>query len=1003
MAPSARGGHDRAVVSLPVRGAFVGRAAELTALQDAHRDPAVHTVLVGGEAGIGKSRLVAEFGTRLDARTAVVSGRCPEFGAKGVPFAPFIAVMRALLRDKGVEALAALLPARPALARWLPGLAARSDGAEVDTDRIRLFGEILTVLEQFAMTEPLVVVLEDLHWSDDAGLDLLAFLVANIAEGDLFLVGTYRPADSGPLRKLVTGLRRDPSVRLLSTAPLTKHEVGRQLAALRGREPEPGTITRVFERSRGIPLFVEALGPAPEDTPAELSELLLGPLSDLPAQAASVLRLAAAAGSPVRHTVLAAASDLAEDALTTALRLLVDQQLLVPDDTGYAFRHVLIRDAVYADLLPAERKRLHRSISRALIALRERDAGQCPSGELASHAYAAGEFTSAIQAAWEAAAEARSVGAHRVEVRHLDRVLESWDQVAEAASRVDAERIEVVEAVVAACYRGGVIERGIAAADEALAAIDAGTEPERVARLRYYRAGLRNQSSGGGEDDLRAALACLPSNRPTLLRGEVLAELAAARAFSGAAAAAEHDARAAVEVAEQLRDVPTAHDTSSVTATALRPPGVIEEAAGADVATAVSHWRRSSVLREDRSAASLAARAHAYLGLATADRPDVAMAHFEQAHAAAKAAGDPGTLVTVVLWETALLVSAGADEAAIAAIQQGLRAAHESYRFAEAAPILLVKWAQALTALGRWNEALDLIDESLTEQLPPLSTAALLLCHARIMLARGDDEAATTSAANAQPLLGDRRWARQYQIQLHTVQTEIALATGNPQRAAEIGAATLTADDLAAHHHEAWALADAVARTRCAPLVLHSVTERLPVTTAVDAAYRNSCHAVRSGRPADWTAVASSWRTLRRPFELARSLLESGTAELAAGDRVAARSALRSVLRLADEVAAAPLAEQARQLADRAGIELADSGSQPATARPANTSGLTPRELDVLRLVATGASNRRIAAELFISANTAGVHVSRILTKLDASSRTEAAAIARERGLLVSG
>ncbi|MFE7746506.1 AAA family ATPase [Nocardia sp. NPDC057455] len=984
----------------------MGRAAELAALQDAYREPAVHTVLVGGEAGIGKSRLVAEFGTRLGAGTAVLSGRCPEFGAKGVPFTPFVAVMRALLRDQGVETLAALLPMRPALARWLPELAARSGAAEPDTDRIRLFGEILTVLEQCSMTKSLVVVLEDLHWADEAGLELLDFLVANIAEGDLFLVGTYRPADSGPLRKLVAGLRRDPGVRLLSPAPLTRHEVGRQLAALRGREPEPGTIGRIFERSRGIPLFVEALGPAPEDTPAELSELLLGHLSDLPDQAASVLRLAAAAGSPVRHTLLAAACDLTEDVLTAALHQLIGQRLLVPTDTGYEFRHVLIRDAIYDHLLPAERKRLHTRLCRALAAHRKHDPEQCPSGELAYHAYAAGELPLALEAAWEAAAEAEDIGAHRVQVRYLDQVLESWDRVPQAASRVDADRVDVVEAIVAACYRGGVVERGIAAADEALAATDARSDPERAARLHYYRAGLRNQSSGGGEDDLLAALACLPSDPPTLLRGEVLAELAAARVFSGAAAAAENDARAAVEVAEQLRGVPTVNGTSPVIATVPGAPCATEEGAGADSASPArqrrSSRRSASVFRDNRRGGALAARAYTYLGLATADRPEAAMAHFEQAHAVAKAVEDPGTMLTVVLWESALLVSAGADEAAIAAIQQGLRAAHETYRFAEAAPILLVKWAQALAALGRWNEALELIDESLTEQLTPLSTAALLLCHARIMLARGDEEAAATSAAAAQPLLGDRRWARQYQIRLHTVQTEIAHAAGNPQRAAETGAATLTADDLTAHHHEAWALAEAVARTRCAPLVLDSVVARLPVTTAVDAAYRNSCHAVRSGRPADWAAAASSWRALRRPYELARSLLESGDAELAAGDRAAARGALRSVLELANELAAVPLAEQARQLGDRAGIDLAHSGNRPATTPRAGTAGLTPRELDVLRLVATGASNRQIAAELFISANTAGVHVSRILTKLGASSRTEAAATARKRGLLIS-
>lgn len=299
------------VVSLPVCGAFVGRAAEVAALQDAYRDPAVHTVLVAGEAGIGKSRLVVEFTTRVGAHAAVLCGRCPEFGAKGVPFAPFVAVMRALLRDQGVDGLAALLPVdKPALGRWLPELAARSGSAEADTDRIRLFGEILTVLEQLATTRPVVVVLEDLHWADDASLELLAFLVANLTQRDLLLVGTYRPADSEPLRRLVAGWRRAPGVRLLTPAPLTRHEVGRQLAALLGREPEPGTIARVFERSKGIPLFVEALGPAPEDTPADLSELLLGYLSDLPDRTGSVLRLAAVAGSPVRHAPLEAAADL---------------------------------------------------------------------------------------------------------------------------------------------------------------------------------------------------------------------------------------------------------------------------------------------------------------------------------------------------------------------------------------------------------------------------------------------------------------------------------------------------------------------------------------------------------------------------------------------------------------------------------------------------------------------------------------------------------------------
>lgn len=923
--------------------AFVGRAGEVAALQDAYRDPVVHTVLVGGEAGLGKSRLVAEFTTRLGANAAVLAGRCPESGGR-VPFAPFLAVLRTLVRELGVDGLATLLPVvRPALSRWLPEQAAHSGPAEPDTDRIQLFGEILTVLEQLALTRPVVVVLEDLHWADDASRELLAFLVANLAQRDLLLVGTYRPADSAPLRRLVTGLRRDPGVLLLTPAPLTKHEVGRQLAALLGREPEPGVVARVFERSRGIPLFVEALSPAPEDTPADLSELLLSYQSGLPAEARSVLRLAAVAGSPVRHALLASATDLTEDALSTALRQLVDQQLLVATDTGYEFRHILIRDAVYDDLLPIERKRLHTSLSQILAAAGESSPDECPSGELAYHAYAAGDLPLAMAACLRAASDAESAGAHGDRVRYLDRVLELSDRAPEAAT----DRLGVLEHLVAACYDGGVVERGIAAADEALAAVDVAREPKRAARLHHYRAGLRNQTHSGGEHDLLAALALLPTDRPTVLRGEVLAELAAAHVFGGDTAGAERDARAAVEVAEQL------------------------------------------------GARSLAARAHAYLGLATVNRSEVAMAHFAKAHAAAKAAADPRTLLTVALWESAVLVAAGDNDTAIEVIQQGLRAAHETFRFIEAGPILLVKWAQALTNLGRWNEALDLVDESLTEQLPPLSTAALLLCHARIVLARGDANAAAASVKTAEPLLGDSHWTMQYQIQLRTMKFEIAHVAGRPQRAIDIPAKV-----MAAHPHEAWALVTAVARTEGMAADLDAVAAALPVTTAVDTAHRAVFRAARSGRPADWAVAVSAWRALRQPHELARSLLGSAEAELADGNRAVAGEALRAVLEPAENLAANPLAEHARQLADRAGITLDEPAGPPAQSTAPSTSGLPPREQDVLRLVAKGLSNRQIAAELFISGNTAGVHVSRILAKLGAATRTEAAATARDRGLL---
>lgn len=934
------------MVSLPVCAAFVGRAAELSALREAYQDPEVHTVLIAGEAGLGKSRLVAEFRTRISTDTVVLAGRCLEFGSDGVPFAPFVSVMRALVRRLGVAELITLLPVnRPALARWLPELAARAGSAATETDRIRLFGEILTVLEQLAVRQPVLVVLEDLHWADDSSRELLAFLLANAAQRDLLLVGTYRPADSAAMRKLVAGLRRDPGVRLIFPDPLTRHEVGRQLAALSGREPEPGTVSRIFARSNGIPLFVEALSTSP-DSPGELSELLLGLHAGLPPEAEALLRLAAVAGSPVPHALLESATELDPDGLRRALRQLIDQQVLTAHDTGYEFRHILIRDAVYDHLLPIERKHLHARLSRALAA----DRDPAGAGQLAYHAHAAGELPLALEASWTAASNAKSAGAPAERLHHLDRVLELWDQAPEARQAA-TDRLEILEQIVEACYQGVIVERGIEAADEALRLVDTTGAPQRAARLFYHRAGLKNQSSRGSDDDLRRALELLPAHPPAELRGQVLAELAAAQAFTGDLAAAERNALAAVEVAEHL------------------------------------------------GAESLAARAYAYLGLATSARSDTAVAYFGKARAAATSAADPQALLSVALWESTVLIATGSHVAAIATIQQGLRAAHETFRFAEAGPILLVKWAQALTALGRWPEALDRIDESLTDQLPPLSRAALLLSHARIVIAQGDSIAANTSAETAAGLLSDGPWARQYQLRLRTVRCTIALALDQAQRAAQICAETLSAGDLAAYHHEVWPLLALAAGIPELPTDLDGIADSLPTTTPVDAAHRAVFTATRGPTPTAWHAAVSAWRAMHQPYELASALLGCAEAELAVGNRPAAQTALREVADLAADLGATPLATTAHRTAGRAGLALTDRAPEPTTARP-TTFGLTPRELGVLRLVAQGLSNRQIAAELFISGNTAGVHVSRILAKLGVASRTEAAAAAHTHHLL---
>ncbi|WP_211215909.1 ATP-binding protein [Catelliglobosispora koreensis] len=767
--------------------AFVGRAAEISTLERAYQDESVHTVLISGEAGLGKSRLVHEFTRRLGSHPLVLTGRCLEFGNDGLAYAPFLPLMRTL--------------------------------PQVSASRAELFSELLSTLERSAADRPVMLVLEDLHWADGASRELLSFLVANVMDPGVFMIATHRP----PAGQFLLELGRSASVVRLTPAPLTRHEVGRQLAGLRQREPDPVTVTKVFERSQGNPLFVEALSQSPDDTPAELRELLLARLPELAAAAKHLLEVAAAAGVLAEHQVLQTVGGLPENELHQALRQLVGEHLLVVSGPGYAFRHALIRDAVYDSLLPAQRRSLHAALAEAAS----------DPGQRSAHASAAGDHALALETSWQAAATVTFAEAARL--HFLQRVLELWSEVDDAAAIVGVDRLTVLDHAIKASVETSSAPVGLRLCAEALA-----LEPSVQRYLHQAR--LKNLTNASGDEDLRQALLLSP---PDPLRGEVLAELASLKVFRGDTAGALADATAAHEIAERL------------------------------------------------GLSSLLAHAHTFLGLASSSDPVVAKEHFARARAVA----DPHALVTVATWESALLTAIGEYDTAIDVIQQGLGAAHQTYEFSRHGPILLVKWVQSLIGLGRFEEALELIDETQGGQdLPSLSNAALLISRADALLALGSADAAQSAVDSAQALLGPEPWVRSYRLRLRTAQARLT-----PERAAALYAAAIE-DGLAEHPHEAWAL---VAAVKPHPL------PDLPVIGPVDAAYR--AEALGQTRPS-------------------------------AGTR-------------------------------------ARSGAM----------GLTARELDVLRLVAEGKSNRQIAQELFISGNTAGVHVSRILTKLGASTRTEAA------------
>ncbi|MGW4354277.1 helix-turn-helix transcriptional regulator [Nocardia sp. NPDC004582] len=1057
------------MVSFPGSSVLVGRAAEVSAVLEAVGDAGTQTVLIAGEAGIGKSRLVAECTERLGGDALVLLGRCPELGAAGVAYAPFLTVLRGLVKRLGGETVATQLPPHPALANWLPQLAVHTGGAAPEADRIRLFGEILTLLEQLAMARPVVLVLEDLHWADDASRELLTFLAANLADANALLVGTYRPGEAGPLRGLVAELRRNPGVRVLELHPLTRHEVGRQLAALLGREPGTELSTKVFDRSGGNPLFVEALGQCPDELPADLADLLLGFQTGLSAQALAVVDPAAVLGSPIHHDLLAATVDLPPDELPGALRELVDRHLLLTTDTGYEFRHGLIRQAIYDHLLPIERTRLH---ARAAAALHTRgDALDSESrADLARHARAAGDLDTALRAYWSAIAGVPAT--HPERLRLLEQILALWDRVPAPAEILPTTKLSVLEQIVDVAIACGATERGIAAADAALAVLApataaapaplpvwsqdddpvgerppvhlddgtvsgvsgeidyAGADPERSARMYRRRAYLRATTGAGPGADLDRALALMAGTPDSVERAEALVQSAAARVFQGDAAGSAAHAREALAIARRLGAdalVARAHAHLGLAGAAAAggsldsdldedvPPGGNGLAQRSSPTGDSGHGGKAAQSRGDGLVADIAwtgggagADQGGRIG-GGANETDWALEHFARAHRAAALAGDARIVVDVATWESAVLVGAGRYEAAIAAVRQGLRAAHESFRFAESAPILFVKWAQALAALGRWDEARAVVDEVQLEQVPPLSRAALLVCFGRISLATGDFGAAREDAVAAGRLLGDSRWAAQYRLELAALNCTLALVGDDEAAAATELIRVLEGGDGAgtmfAHPHEAWPLVVLGARITGAPPELLALGDTLPTASPVDAAQRAAFTAHLAGTAARWSEAVAAWRGVGRPYDVAIALLGLAESAAAEGNRVAAAAALRELLDIAAGLDAAPLAAAATAVAERARLPLDGSAERTPKAKGGNMSGrygLTARELDVLHLVAKGLSNRALAAELFISANTAGVHVSRILTKLGVASRTEAAAFAHEHGLLTA-
>jgi predicted ATPase len=357
---------------------FVGRAEELAVLDGALTRASAGTpafAFAGGESGVGKSRLVAEFEARATAAGArVLIGHSLELGGTAFPYAPLVDALRPVARELADCSSDIDLPAgtRAALAELLPEF--EQEGAPVPASQSRLFEALLVLIEHLGRNGPVALVLEDLHWADPSTRDFLVFLVRTARTEPLCLVVTYRSDElhrRHPLRPVLAELERVPGVQRLALERFSREEVGEQLAGILDGPVDAALADRLYARGQGNPLYTEELLAATANGAGELPETLrdalLARFERLPSAAQDIARVAAVVERPMSHALLGAMSSLAPDDLLEGAREAVAHQVLVthPDGT-YAFRHALVGEAIYEDLLPGERTQLHARLADAL-------------------------------------------------------------------------------------------------------------------------------------------------------------------------------------------------------------------------------------------------------------------------------------------------------------------------------------------------------------------------------------------------------------------------------------------------------------------------------------------------------------------------------------------------------------------------------------------------------------------------------------------------------------
>ena len=973
---------------------FIERDRELTrffALLDGARARHPATVLLAGDPGIGKTRLLDEFTARSaggEDGVFVLRGECVDLREAVVPYGPLIAALSAFARRHGDQARRLA-----GASGWdrLGGLIAdftvpdQAEGLRRNAGpptAAAIYGAVFSILRVLGEKKPVLLIFENIHWADQSTLDLISYLSKNWDDERALLICSHRSAlvRDHPLSTRLNEPNLSQAVENMVLEPFTEDEL--QTFLNTGGEANRDRVRLAFRLSQGNPFFAKellrsgALDGGKTEVPTSLQDLMLGQLSQLSEPARGLLDIAAIAARRVNHELLAAVSTLGEEELEQALRECLDHRMLVPDDANdayYVFRHALLREAVYKNVLRATRIRRHAAMAEAIAAntALSLDEDVSSAVELAHHWFQAGRKPEALVAALRAGAMTARLQAFPEAEAHYRRALELWSEVPgpQHVAGASHERV-LIEAADTARWAGHVAD-AVEFIRTAISELDGTAGPRRSARL-HERLGSYLWEAGdsvGSMEAYAAAHRLLAQETPAdAIDVVVLAGLAGAHSRAGRHSEALGLAREGAELARTVGAVTArgrALNASGIAATML---GRTEEGLR-DLQESLWIAKESDQL-EDQF------RAYGNLGFA--------LEH----------AGD----------------TRRAADVALEGLEQARR---HGLAFARQAGVLANNASMALRRLGDWDRAVELLDAALLDRPPVRESVYLRLNRAEMHVARGDFDAADRLLAQiADQRMTDPRFVGA----LRCCEAELALWRGRPEEALAKVSGALDAVGVGENGPEEVLLCS---------LGLRAVADlRRGGSTDPEHLARGAAMAERAARRAEhgpslpelpalclqcaaeharaeghdsreiWSAVALAWEVLHQPYPAAYARWR----QVAVLRREDAEDDAAHVTRTAMEtlvaLGATPL-ETA--LSTETGV--------PVPRQAMFENPLTPQQTEVARLVARGLRNVDIAQELGIAEGTVARHVFDACSNLrqlgfPVRGRVKLTNFVREHGLL---